>query len=137
MAPLDDHPYVAALLDGDEAEAGRIIDELDNPVVAYMGSKHALGRALRRRVRRFGEARVRLNGVAPGPVRTPLLEAGIADPTTRDAIQSIDPPMGRWGQPEDVANLVAFLLAPAAGWIHGSIVFIDGGNDAEIRPDRY
>ena len=137
MAPLDDHPYVAALLDGDEVEAGRIIDELDNPVVAYMGSKHALGRALRRRVRRFGEARVRLNGVAPGPVRTPLLEAGIADPATRDAIQSIDLPIGRWGQPEDVADLVAFLLAPAAGWIHGSIVFIDGGNDAEIRPERY
>ncbi len=137
MAPLDDHPYVAALLDGNEAEASRIIDELDNPIVAYMGSKHALGRALRRRVRRFGEARVRLNGVAPGPVRTPLLEAGIADPATRDAIQSIDLPIGRWGQPEDVADLVAFLLAPAAGWIHGSIVFIDGGNDAEIRPDRY
>ena len=137
MAPLDDHPYVVALLDGDEAEAGRIIDGLDNPIVAYMGSKHALGRALRRRVRRFGEARVRLNGVAPGPVRTPLLEAGIADPATRDAIQSIDLPIGRWGQPEDVADLVAFLLAPAAGWIHGSIVFIDGGNDAEIRPDRY
>jgi NAD(P)-dependent dehydrogenase (short-subunit alcohol dehydrogenase family) len=118
MAPLDDHPFVAALLDGDEAEAGRIIDELDNPVVAYMGSKHALGRALRRRVRRFGEARV-------------------ADPATRDAIESIDLPIGRWGQPEDVAELVAFLLAPAAGWIHGSIVFIDGGNDAEIRPERY
>jgi len=75
--------------------------------------------------------------VAPGPVRTPLLEAGIADPATRDAIQGIDLPIGRWGEPEDVANLVAFLLAPAAGWIHGSVVFIDGGNDAEIRPDRY
>ena len=34
-------------------------------------------------------------------------------------------------------SLVAFMLGPEAGWIHGSIFFIDGGNDAEIRPDRY
>ena len=67
MAPLDDSPYVKALLDHDEAEARRVIDEMDSPIVAYMGSKHALGRAVRRRVRSWGDARVRLNGVAPGP----------------------------------------------------------------------
>ena len=52
LAPLDDTPYVKALLDHEEDEAGRIVDELDSPVVAYMGSKHALGRAVRRRARR-------------------------------------------------------------------------------------
>jgi len=137
MAPLDDSPYVQALLAGDEAEAGRLIDAMDSPIVAYMGSKHALGRALRRRVRRFGDARVRLNGVAPGPVRTPLLEATLRDPATRAVTEGIDIPIGRWGKPEDVASLVAFLLSPDASWIHGAIVFVDGGNDAEIRPDRF
>ncbi len=137
MAPLDDSPYVTALLDHDEAEACRIIDEMASPIVAYMGSKHALGRAVRRRVRTWGDARVRLNGVAPGPVDTPLLRATAEDPATRKAIEQIDIPIGRRGEPDDIAGLVAFLLGPEASWIHGSIIFADGGNDAEIRPDRY
>lgn len=137
MAPLDDHPMVLALLDGDEERAARLIDEQDSPVVAYMGSKHALGRAIRRRVRTFGEARVRLNGVAPGPVRTPLLQATFDDPATRPMVENLDLPIGRLGEPDDVARLVSFLLSTDASWIHGSIVYVDGGNDAEIRPDRY
>jgi NAD(P)-dependent dehydrogenase (short-subunit alcohol dehydrogenase family) len=137
MAPLDDTPFVQAMLDADEPEARRIIDEMDSPIVAYLGSKHALGRAIRRRVRSWGDARVRLNGVCPGPVRTPLLEATMADPATRASVESIDIPIGRWGTTDDVAAFVSFLLGPEAGWIHGSILFVDGGNDAEIRPDRY
>ncbi len=137
MAPLDDTPFVAAMLDGNEPEARRIIDEMDSPIVAYLGSKHALGRAVRRRVRSWGDARVRLNGVAPGPVWTPLLEATRDDPATRKEIENIDIPIGRFGQPEDIAAFVSFLLGPEATWMHGSVLFLDGGNDAEIRPDRY
>ena len=137
IAPLDEHPLVLALLEHDEARASRIADEHDSGPIAYMGSKHALGRAVRRRVRKWGDARVRLNGVCPGPIRTALLEADLQDPVTARAIESIDIPIGRWGQPEDIANLVAFLLGPEAGWLHGSLVYADGGNDAEIRPDRF
>jgi NAD(P)-dependent dehydrogenase (short-subunit alcohol dehydrogenase family) len=137
IAPIDEHPYVLALLEHDEAEACRLIDELDSGPIAYMGSKHALGRAIRRRVRKWGDARVRLNGICPGPVPTPLLEADRANPATREAIENIDIPIGRWGETEDIAKFVSFLLGPDAGWIHGSVMFIDGGNDAEIRPERY
>jgi NAD(P)-dependent dehydrogenase (short-subunit alcohol dehydrogenase family) len=134
MAPFDEHPFVLALLEHHEDEARKLAD---SGIVAYLGTKHALGRAVRRRVRAWGDVRVRLNGVAPGPVRTPLLEATMADPATRDTVSHIDLPIGRWGEPEDVSGLVAFLLGPEASWIHGSIYYIDGGNDAEIRPDRY
>lgn len=137
IAPLDDHPFVKALLDHDEPEACRLINAQGSGPIAYMGSKHALGRAVRRRVRKWGDARVRLNGVCPGPVKTPLLQAGLDDPATADVIKNIDIPIGRWGEPEDIAKLVGFLLGPEAEWIHGSILYIDGGNDAEIRPDRY
>jgi NAD(P)-dependent dehydrogenase (short-subunit alcohol dehydrogenase family) len=80
---------------------------------------------------------VRLNGVCPGPVRTPLLQASIDDPATGKHVLGIDIPIGRWGEPADVAALVGFLLGPDASWIHGSLVYVDGGNDAEIRPDRF
>jgi len=137
MAPLDEHPYVLALLAHDEAAASRIIDAQDSPIVAYMGSKHALGRAVRRRAGTWGRRGVRLNAVAPGPVRTPLLQQGLDDPLTGAAIRGVTVPLGRIGEPQEVAELAAFLLSPAASWIHGAVYYIDGGNDAEIRPDRF
>jgi len=137
LAPLDQHPYVAALLAGDEAEAGRIADAGGSPIVAYMGAKHALGRAVRRRAGAWGRAGVRLNAIAPGPVKTPLLAGDMADPVTGPAIEKLSIPLGRIGEPAEVAELAAFLLGERARWIHGSIYYIDGGNDAEIRPDRY
>jgi NAD(P)-dependent dehydrogenase (short-subunit alcohol dehydrogenase family) len=136
MAPLDEHPYVKALLAHDEAEARRLADEVGS-ILAYLGAKHALGRAVRWRAGAWGRAGVRLNAVAPGPVNTPLFAADRADPVTGAAIEKLSIPLGRVGEPEEVAELAAFLLGPKAGWIHGAIYYIDGGNDAEIRPDRY
>jgi NAD(P)-dependent dehydrogenase (short-subunit alcohol dehydrogenase family) len=137
MAPLDGHAYVLALLAHDEAEAARVIDATDSPILAYMGSKHALGRAVRRRASAWGRAGVRLNAIAPGPVYTPLLEGDLADPVTGAAIRNLSVPLGRIGKPEEIAELAAFLLSPKASWIHGGVYYIDGGNDAEIRPDRF
>ncbi len=137
MAPLDEHPYVRALLAHDEAEARRVVDAGDSSIIAYLGAKHALGRAVRRRAGDWGRAGVRLNAIAPGPVRTPLFAADAADPVTGPAIAKLSIPLGRLGEPDEIAELAAFLLHPRAGWIHGSIVYIDGGNDAEIRPDRF
>jgi NAD(P)-dependent dehydrogenase (short-subunit alcohol dehydrogenase family) len=135
--PLEDHPYTAALLAHDEAGAHRILEETGEPFLAYAGSKNALGRALRRRAGEWGGAGVRLNAVCPGPVETPLLEGGLDDPRFGEAIRTLQVPLGRRGQPEDIAGLVSFLLGPEASWIHGSIYYIDGGNDAEVRPDRF
>jgi NAD(P)-dependent dehydrogenase (short-subunit alcohol dehydrogenase family) len=61
----------------------------------------------------------------------------MADPATRKEVENIDIPIGRFGEPEDIAAFVSFLLGPEATWMHGSVLFLDGGNDAEIRPDRY
>jgi len=137
MAPLEEHPYVLALLTHNEAEAARAIDAADSSIVAYVGSKHALGRAVRRRASAWGRAGVRLNAIAPGPVRTPLLEGDLEDPVTGAAIRRLSIPLGRMGEPEEVAELAAFLLGNKASWIHGAVYYIDGGNDAEIRPDRF
>jgi NAD(P)-dependent dehydrogenase (short-subunit alcohol dehydrogenase family) len=137
FVPFDDHPYTAALLAHDEAGAHRILEEAGEPFLAYGGSKHALGRALRRRAGEWGRAGVRLNGVAPGPVETPLLEGGLDDPRFSEAIRTLQVPLGRRGTPDEIAGLVSFLLGSDASWIHGSIYYIDGGNDAEIRPDRF
>ncbi len=137
MAPVEQHPYVLALLDHDEAEATRIIDAEDSSVLAYLGSKHAVGRAVRRRSAEWGKLGVRLNAVCPGPVETPLLASDLANPETGAAIEQLEIPLRRRGEPGEIANLVWFLSGPDASWIHGSIFYIDGGTDAQMRPDRY
>jgi NAD(P)-dependent dehydrogenase (short-subunit alcohol dehydrogenase family) len=135
--PLEGDPLVNALLAHHEEEAARLADEADNPPLTYLAAKNALGKAVRRRAVDWAQARVRLNAVAPGPIRTPLLDADMKDPLTADAIRNLPIPLGRMGEPHEVAELVAFLLGPAASWVHGSIYYIDGGIDAQIRPDRY
>lgn len=80
-------------------------------------------------------APVRINGLAPGRVSTDriaALDAGIAERTgsTPDAVRAsmIDRiPLGRYGDPVEVGRLGAFLLSPAASYIAGAIVAIDGG----------
>jgi len=71
---------------------------------------------------------IRVNGVAPGFIRTDLNEA-----TWRDArygpMVAQATPLGRWGEPDDIAPLVRYLLSDAAGWVTGAMVPVDGGQE--------
>jgi NAD(P)-dependent dehydrogenase (short-subunit alcohol dehydrogenase family) len=133
---FDEHPYVRALLDGDEA-LSRELAARENGFVAYAGSKHALARALRRRAAAWGEAGVRLNGIAPGATETPLLQGSLEHPVWGKGVERLAIPLGRRARPEEIAEVVAFLLSPAAGYVHGSIWYVDGGSDAALLPDRF
>jgi len=134
--PLDEHPFVVAMLDGDEAEARRLVAG-ENGFLAYGGSKHALCRAVRRRASQYGEAGVRLNGICPGTTQTPLLQGAIDHPVFGKGVDSLEIPLGHRAQPEDMAAVIAFLLGADAGYVHGSILYADGGTDATLRPDRF
>lgn len=101
---------------------------------AYAASKNAVTIAVRQRAVEWGAAGVRLNTVAPGSVDTPLLQAGLADPRYGEAIRNFTSPIGRNGRPDEIASLIAYLLGPQAGFIHGSQFVIDGGTDAQARP---
>jgi NAD(P)-dependent dehydrogenase (short-subunit alcohol dehydrogenase family) len=137
MAPLADTPYVQALLAHDEAEALRVLEKDGNGFVAYAGSKMALGMAVRRRAGAWGRAGVRLNAIAPGPTKTPMLAATFEHPVYGKGAEALDIPLDRHAEPAEISSVAAFLLGPEASYVHGSIWYVDGGNDAAIRPDRF
>ncbi|HEY0296676.1 MAG TPA: SDR family oxidoreductase, partial [Bordetella sp.] len=66
-----------------------------------------------------------VNCVAPGPVATELFLNG----KTEEQIQTFSkmPPLERLGQPEDIANVVAFLAGPDAAWVNGQVLRANGG----------
>ncbi|MCO4890815.1 SDR family oxidoreductase [Cupriavidus sp. WGtm5] len=129
----DEAGVLAMLAAATQAEATR--DQAG--YIAYASSKHAVTAAARQRALAWGRAGVRLNVVAPGAVETPLLQAGLADPRYGDAIRDFVAPLGRRARPEEVAELIAFLCGPQAAYLHGSVLFIDGGLDAAQRPLRF
>ncbi len=126
---------VEVLLSDDEERAGAVAAGLDGATV-YGMSKLAMTIGLRRRVRGVGRAGVRLNAVAPGPVDTPLLKASLADKTLGPLVEALPVPVGRRATTQEIAGAVGFLLDPVNGFVHGSLLFVDGGSDALLRPDR-
>jgi NAD(P)-dependent dehydrogenase (short-subunit alcohol dehydrogenase family) len=89
----------------------------------YNASKAALIQVTRQLALELGP-KVRVNAVAPAVVRTRLAEALWRD--HEDAL-SASYPLGRIGEPADVASAVAFLVSGAAGWITGETLVVDGG----------
>lgn len=131
------HPLARALADGDEERARAEAARSASPMLAYCLSKHAITCAMRERSTAWARAGVRINAIAPGPVRTPMLDALESDARLPEEQRHFLPPVGRVGTAEEVAALATFLLSPPAAFIHGTLVFIDGGIDALTRPNRF
>jgi NAD(P)-dependent dehydrogenase (short-subunit alcohol dehydrogenase family) len=125
-----------AFLGGDEAAAVARAASSEGAAV-YAASKLALARHVRREAvsSAWAGSGVRLNAVAPGAVQTPLLQGGLDDAKLGSAIRLLPIPLGGFGKPEDIAAAIAFLLGPDAAFCCGTVLFVDGGSDALLRPD--
>ncbi|MCB9958969.1 MAG: SDR family oxidoreductase [Rhodospirillaceae bacterium] len=73
----------------------------------------------------LGPRRITVNAVAPGPVETALFMEGKSDAQVAGIAGMI--PLGRLGQPADIAGVVAFLAGPEGGWVNGQVIRANGG----------
>ena len=127
-----------ACLAGDEPLA-RSLSEDAGALQAYPAAKAAIARWVRRNAvaADWVGAGIRLNAVAPGMVETPLTAEMRRDPLVGPALEMFPIPSGRPGRPEEIADLIAFLLGPQAAFFIGSVVLVDGGTEAQLRPDDW
>jgi 2-deoxy-D-gluconate 3-dehydrogenase len=91
-------------------------------VTAYAASKGAVAQL----TKEWAGRGVNVNAVAPGYMATEMNTALLADPERMEQLGARIP-AGRWGQPQDIGNVVVFLSSPAAAYIHGQVLAVDGG----------
>ena len=93
----------------------------------YVATKAAVEALTHVLAKELGIRGVTVNAVAPGPVATELFLTGKSE----ELIQRLtnDIPLGRLGQPDDIARVVSFLASPESGWINGQVVKANGGRN--------
>lgn len=127
---------VRSMLDANENGAMQYIGD-SHGALTYGLSKHALTRAVRRRAAEWGQAGITLNIIAPGQTETPLFRGAADHPVIGKSVESIPIPKQRVATADEVAEVIEFMLSDAADYMQGSVIYVDGGTDAQLRPDEF
>lgn len=115
-------------------EGGRIINVSSGLVGTYLPN-HAVYVATKAAVegmthvlaKELGGRRITVNAVAPGPVATELFFTGRSEELIQRLIS--ETPLGRLGEPDDIARVVSFLAGAESGWVNGQIIKVNGGRN--------
>jgi len=95
-------------------------------VVSYTAAKHGVAGMTKTLANEWAAKGINVNAIAPGYIATNNTEALRDDPDRNQAILDRIP-AGRWGEPGDVGEAAVFLASPAAKYIHGAVLSVDGG----------
>lgn len=133
--PAWDPTLAELFLTGDETAALAAVATLE-AVQVYPATKAALAWWARREgiTAPWVGAGIRLNAVAPGVISTPMSDLLRADPAFGAFADAYPTALDRPGRPEEVASVIGFLLSDAASLMVGTVLFVDGGTDAIMRP---
>lgn len=95
-------------------------------VPSYTAAKHGVAGITKLLANEWAARGINVNAIAPGYIETNNTEALRADPERNAAILARIP-AGRWGRAEDIGQAAVFLASPAAGYVHGAVLNVDGG----------
>jgi len=95
-------------------------------IPAYVASKGGVSQLTKSLASDWAKYNIRVNAIGPGYFMTDLTEALRRDPQRFSAINARIP-LGRWGEPEDLAGIAVFLASDASDYITGQTIFVDGG----------
>ncbi len=115
-------------------DGGRIVN-LSTSVVGvyfptysvYAATKAAVEAMTHVLAKELGPRRVTVNAVAPGPIATEMFLTSRSAEAVRQVMNDI--PLGRLGEPDDIARVVSFLAGPEGGWVNGQVIRANGGRN--------
>jgi NAD(P)-dependent dehydrogenase (short-subunit alcohol dehydrogenase family) len=105
-------------------------------IAAYCASKGGLLMFTRAAALELGPHGINVNAIGPGSTLTPLTEGFYNLPGLKEAFLDRTP-RGRFGEPEDIANVALFLASDYADWVTGQIIYVDGGQSLMGLPRYY
>ena len=139
--PMVPRTAIAAFLHGNgraAVNAVKVFGPVASPMI-YAASKIAVTRWVRRRAvsPSWVDERIRMNVLAPGAIMTPLLQEQLNSPSERKEVESFPLPTRTYGTADGIARWVVMMLSDATDFMCGSVVFVDGGSDAYLRPNSW
>ena len=103
----------------------------DRNMTSYAASKAAVDHLTRNMAFDLGPKGIRVNAIAPGATRTHALATVLTPEIEAQMLKHT--PLGRLGDPEDMANAVLFLVSPMSSWVSGQVLTVSGGGTQELE----
>ena len=119
----------------DDPLAPPLLDLTDDPGMAYAMAKAGVQRLVRRTAASWGARGARINSVSPGVIATPMGTMEMESGTGAADLMAMGA-FGRPGEPDEIARVIAFLCSPAASFMTGTDVLVDGGVVAAVEGMR-